>query len=55
MGGLTPPKVSALLRGDFSNFYERELMECLNRIGYDIEIRVKPVARRTRRLTLAIA
>ena len=53
--GLTQPKVSALLRGDFSNFSERKLMECLNRIGYDIEIRVKHVARRTGRLTLAIA
>ena len=53
--GLTQPKVSAMLRGDFSNFSERKLMECLNRIGYDIEIRVKHVARRTGRLTLAIA
>lgn len=53
--GLTQPKLSALLRGDFSNFSERKLMECLNRIGYDTEIRVKHVARRTGRLTLAIA
>lgn len=51
--GLTQPKVSALFRGDFANFSERKLMECLNRIGYDIEIRVKPVARRAGRLTLA--
>ena len=53
--GLTQPKVSALLRGDFANFSERKLMECLNRIGYDIEIRVKPTSRRAGRLTLAIA
>ena len=51
----TQPMVSALLRGDFSNFSERKLMECLNRIGDDIEIRFKHVARRTGRLTLAIA
>lgn len=38
--GLTQPKVSALLRGEFSNFSERKLMDCLNRLGYDIEIRV---------------
>ena len=50
----TQPMVSALLRGDFSNFSERKLMECLNRIGDDIEIRVKHVARRTGRLTLAV-
>lgn len=38
--GLTQPKVSALLKGEFSNFSERKLMDCLNRLGYDIEIRV---------------
>ena len=53
--GLTQPKISALLRGDFTNFSERKLMDCLNRIGYDIEIRVKRANRRAGRLTLAIA
>lgn len=38
--GLTQPKVSALLNGEFSNFSERKLMDCLTRLGYDIEIRV---------------
>jgi predicted XRE-type DNA-binding protein len=38
--GLTQPKVSALLHGEFTNFSERKLMDCLNRLGYDIEIRV---------------
>ncbi len=53
--GLTQPKISALLRGDFTNFSERKLMDCLNRIGYDVEIRVKRASRRAGRLTLAIA
>lgn len=39
--GITQPKVSAMLRGDFSNLSERKLMDCLNRLGYDIEIRVR--------------
>ncbi|MFT4101660.1 MAG: helix-turn-helix transcriptional regulator [Burkholderiaceae bacterium] len=39
--GLTQPKVSALLHGKFSNFSERKLMDCLTRLGYDIEIRVR--------------
>ena len=39
--GLPQPKVSALLRGDFTNLSERKLMDCLNRLGYDIEITVK--------------
>ncbi|MCB5364473.1 XRE family transcriptional regulator [Pusillimonas sp. CC-YST705] len=42
--GLTQPKVSSLLRGEFSNFSERKLMDCLNRLGYDIEIRVRETA-----------
>jgi predicted XRE-type DNA-binding protein len=41
---LTQPKVSSLLRGEFSNFSERKLMDCLNRLGYDIEIRVRETA-----------
>ena len=40
--GLTQPKVSGLFRGDFSNVSERKLMDCLNRLGYDIEIKIKP-------------
>ena len=34
--GLPQPQVSGLLRGDFSNVSERKLMDCLNRLGYDI-------------------
>jgi len=36
--GIPQPKVSAMLRGDFSNLSERKLMDCLNRLVYDIEI-----------------
>ena len=53
--GLTQPKVSALLRGEFTNFSERKLMDCLSRIGYDIEIRIKRASRKAGRLTLEIA
>ncbi|MCZ7625384.1 MAG: XRE family transcriptional regulator [Candidatus Methylomirabilota bacterium] len=53
--GLPQPKVSALLRGDFANLSERKLMDCLNRLGYDIEITVKPAAKPVGHLTLAIA
>jgi predicted XRE-type DNA-binding protein len=42
--GFTQPKVSCLLRGEFSNFSERKLMDCLNRLGYDIEIPVRETA-----------
>lgn len=53
--GLTQPKVSALLHGEFSNFSERKLMDCLNRLGYDIEIRVKPTGESVGHLMLAVA
>ena len=40
--GLTQPKVSAMMRGDFSNLSERKLMDCLTQMGYDIEIKIRP-------------
>src|SRR3989344_5358313 len=40
--GLSQPKVS-----------ERKLMDCLNRLGYDIEIKVKPAAKRVGHVKLA--
>lgn len=52
--GIAQAKVSGLLRGDFANLSERKLMECLNRLGYDIEIKVKPAAEPRGHLTLAV-
>ena len=40
--GVTQPKVSDMMRGDLSNLSERKLMDCLTRLGYDIEIKVRP-------------
>ena len=53
--GLPQPKLSGLFRGDFSNVSERKLMDCLNRLGYDIEIKVKPSAEPVGHLLLAVA
>lgn len=53
--GIPQPKVSGLMRGDFANLSERKLMECLNRLGYDIEIKVRPAVESIGHLTLAIA
>jgi len=52
--GIPQPKVSGMMRGDFANLSERKLMECLNRLGYDIEIKVRSAAQQTGHLTLAI-
>ena len=53
--GITQPKVSDMMRGDFSNLSERKLMDCLNRLGYDIEIKIKPTSDPVGHLMLAIA
>ena len=53
--GITQPKVSDMMRGDFSNLSERKLMDCLNRLGYDIEIKVTPASDPVGHLMLAIA
>ena len=52
--GISQPKVSALLRGDFSNLSERKLMDCLNRLGYDIEIRLTPAETLLGHLTVTV-
>ena len=52
--GITQPKVSDMMRGDFSNLSERKLMDCLNRLGYDIEIKVRPTTATVGHLMLAI-
>jgi predicted XRE-type DNA-binding protein len=52
--GLTQPKVSAILRGDFSNVSERKLMDCLTRLGYDIQISVRPAKAKVGHLVLAV-
>ncbi len=53
--GISQPKVSDMMRGDFSNLSERKLMDCLNRLGYDIEIKIKPASEPIGHLMLAIA
>jgi predicted XRE-type DNA-binding protein len=53
--GVPQPKVSGMMRGDFTNLSERKLMDCLNRLGYDIEIKVRPASEAVGHLTLAIA
>jgi len=53
--GITQPKVSDMMRGDFTNLSERKLMDCLNRLGYDIEIRVKPATEPVGHLKIALA
>ena len=43
--GLPQPKLSKLMRGQFRGISERKLMDCLTRLGKDIEIVVRERAR----------
>lgn len=55
--GLTQPKVSALLKGQFRGISEHRLLECLTRLGRDVHIVIKPTprSRSNGRLTLSVA
>jgi predicted XRE-type DNA-binding protein len=48
-------RLSRKMRGDFSNLLEGKLMACLNRLGYDIDIKVRPASETIGHLRLAIA
>ncbi|MCF8160937.1 MAG: helix-turn-helix domain-containing protein [Polaromonas sp.] len=43
------PKVSLMLRGQFRGISESKMLDCLARLGRDIDIVVKPARRRTKR------
>lgn len=38
--GIPQPRLSKILRGHFLNVSESKLLNCLNRLGYDIQIKV---------------
>ncbi|ALI00078.1 elongation factor Ts [Pseudomonas sp. FW306-02-F02-AA] len=46
--GLSQPKLSEMLRGKFRGISEAKMMECLSRLGRDVQIIVKPVPRSRR-------
>jgi predicted XRE-type DNA-binding protein len=43
--GITQPKLSGMLRGQFRGISETKMSECLTRLGRDIEIVVKTASR----------
>jgi predicted XRE-type DNA-binding protein len=51
---LPQPKVSALLRGHFRGISERRLMDCLTRLGSDVQVVVKPAPRRRHQGKLSV-
>ncbi|MGC2416866.1 MAG: helix-turn-helix transcriptional regulator [Candidatus Acidiferrales bacterium] len=57
MLGLTQPKISRLLRGQFRGVSERRLLRCLTKLGRDVQIVVRQTPRRRAqgRLTVRFA
>ena len=53
--GISQPKVSDMMRGNFTNLSERKLMDCLTQLGYDIEISVRPAKAEIGHLMLTAA
>ena len=45
--GITQPKLSGLLRGQFRGISEAKMLECLNRLGRDVQIVIGKRARST--------
>ncbi|VVO33480.1 helix-turn-helix domain-containing protein [Pseudomonas fluorescens] len=46
--GLSQPKLSEMLRGKFRGISEAKMMECLSRLGHDVQIIVKSAPRSRR-------
>ena len=44
--GIPQPKLSKMLRGQFRGFSERKLMDCLTRLGRDVDIVVRATSKR---------
>lgn len=43
--GITQPKLSGMLRGQFRGISEAKMLECLNRLGRDVQIVVRKAPR----------
>ncbi len=43
--GLSQPKLSGLLRGQFRGISEAKMLECLNRLGRDVQIVIRKQSR----------
>jgi predicted XRE-type DNA-binding protein len=52
--GLTQPKVSTLLKGQFRGVSERRLLDCLTQLGRDVQIVIKPAPRSRRSGQLSV-
>jgi predicted XRE-type DNA-binding protein len=52
--GISQPKLSNMLKGQFRGLSERKLMDCLTRLGQDVQIRVRHAPKTQRRGALSV-
>lgn len=52
--GIPQPKLSGMLRGQFRGLSERKLMDCLTRLGQDVQINVRHAPKTQRRGALSV-
>jgi predicted XRE-type DNA-binding protein len=53
--GVPQPKLSNILRGQFRGISETKLMDCLLRLGNDVQIIVKPTRKKATMGSLSVA
>lgn len=53
--GMPQPKLSNILRGQFRGVSEAKLMDCLLRLGNDVQIVVRPAKRKASQGSLSVA
>lgn len=52
--GISQPKLSGLLRGQFRSISEAKMLECITRLGKDIHIVINPVEQHNARGQIAV-
>ncbi len=52
--GISQPKLSKILRGQFHGISERKLMDCLARLGRDVEIVVRVAPKKRARGSVSV-
>lgn len=53
--GISQPRLSEILNGKFRGISEAKLLECLARLGRDVQIVISPVLRETGRVQVVYA
>jgi predicted XRE-type DNA-binding protein len=53
--GLTQPKLSKMLRGQFRGVSEAKMLDCITRLGHDVQIVIRPACLSAPRISGSVA